>query len=92
MIKAFNIGDDSEKSNKNESLIRAYNEKGLFPFSLDNPSTAFTNNISSTQKKINNKHKLLDFIYGSPPNLFESGQKDYFNSPKDIYGKKRIRQ
>lgn len=116
MIKeSFLIEDDSEKSDKNDSLIKAYNEKGLFPFSLDNPSTAFTNNISSPPKKLNDKqniefsslkkdfiindynfgfseNKLLDFIYGLPPNLLESGQKDYFNSPKDICGKKRIRQ
>lgn len=47
--------DNEDKSKKCDSLIRAYNEKGIFPFSLDNPSFFFSTKISSPCKKINNK-------------------------------------
>ena len=47
-----------DKPKKFDSLIRAFNEKGLFPFSLDNPSIITPTKISSPSKKINNKQKI----------------------------------
>ena len=50
--------ENDNKSKKFDSLIKAYNEKGIFPFSLDNPSVLFSTKISSPFTKINNKQKL----------------------------------
>ena len=50
--------ENDDKSKKFDSLLGAYNEKGIFPFSLDNPSHIFSTKISSPCKKINNKQKF----------------------------------
>ncbi len=50
--------ENEDKSKKFDSLIKAYNEKGLFPFSLEKPTINFTTNISSPFKNINNKQKF----------------------------------
>lgn len=50
--------ENDDKSKKFDSLIRAYNEKGLFPFSLDNPTQNFSTKVSSPSKKIFNKQKF----------------------------------
>ena len=47
--------ENDDKSKRFDSLVKAYNEKGLFPFSLDNPSLINSTNISSPSKKISNK-------------------------------------
>ena len=71
MIKEISINkeisENDDKSRKFDSLIRAYNEKGLFPFSLDNPNQQFSTK-DSPSKNLFNKQKLE----------FSSLRKDYY--------------
>lgn len=53
--------ENDDKSKRFDSLIRAYNEKGLFPFSLDNPSLLYSNSITSPSKKISTSKKNFEF-------------------------------
>lgn len=61
MIKEISINkeisENDDKSKKFDSLIRAYNEKGLFPFTLDNPNQQFSTK-DSPSKSIFNKQRL----------------------------------
>lgn len=61
MIKEISINKDQsendDKSKKFDSLIRAYNEKGLFPFTLDNPNQQFSTK-DSPSKNIFSKQRL----------------------------------
>ena len=78
--------ENDDKSKKFDSLIRAYNEKGLFPFSLDNPSNNFNTNISSPFKNINNKQK---FEFSSLKKEFSLNTFNTFSGhklPDFIYG------
>ena len=77
-----------EKSKKFDSLMRAYNEKGLFPFSLENHSINFSTKISSPTRKTNIKQK---FEFSSLKKDFTINNKSYdaFSGnklPDFIYG------
>ena len=50
--------ENDDKSKKYDSLIRAYNEKGFFPFILEPPTQNFSTKISSPSKKLVNKPKF----------------------------------
>jgi hypothetical protein len=50
--------ENDDKSKKYDSLIKAYNEKGFFPFSLDPPAQNFSTKISSPSKKLINKQRF----------------------------------
>lgn len=50
--------ENDDKSKKFDSLIRAFNEKGIFPFSLENLSQNLSTKISSPSKKDYNKQKF----------------------------------
>ena len=50
--------ENDDKSKQYDSLIKAYNEKGFFPFSLDLPAQNFSTNISSPSKKIISKQNF----------------------------------
>ena len=62
MINAVSINKDQsendDKSKHYDSLIRAYNEKGFFPFSLEPPNKIFSTKISSPSKKLINKQNF----------------------------------
>ena len=62
MINEASINKDQsendDKSKKFDSLIKAYNEKGIFPFPLDNPFALFSTKITSPCNKIRNKQKF----------------------------------
>ena len=80
--------ENDDKSKKFDSLIRAYNEKGLFPFSLDNPSLLYSTNITSPSKKISNKK---NFEFSSLKKDFSMNDLNYeaFSGnkyPEYIYG------
>ena len=80
--------ENDDKSKRFDSLIRAYNEKGLFPFSLDNPSLFYSNSITSPSKKISNKK---NFEFSSLKKDFSVNNMNYEalsgnKYPKYIYG------
>ena len=86
MKKIQNENDD--KSKKYDSLLKACNEKGFFPFSIDYPSIVFSTKISSPSRKLNNKQK---FEFSSLKKDFSINNKSYdaFSGnklPDFIYG------